>query len=536
VLVIQRKIYGNEHPRIAVTLQNLGVTYFDQQKPADAEDSLSKALAMQLRFRDNARGDVILTAGNLARALLQQGKRVEADQLIQTIIPPGAENQFEYFGPLCFRAQYYVQSRRLAEAALEMAAATKLKPDDGFSRLRLSCLRLLAGELAVFRRERSGMLTRFRSIRVPGVAEHIATACLLAPLAGADLMMAGELADLAAEQMPDDLGVARTKGLAQYRRGDFSGAQSWEKKALGHQRMDSASKVAAQTVVALAQLQSGETNAALGTLTAGRDARRKMPGWNPMNVFEMNWHNVLIAEILWHEAEVTFIPILQQERQSPGQSSSHLQLLADLLLSARQWDEALTLLAECAARQPEDTLLGLQLATYQTWFGKEAEHAATSRRFLEYAKGTTNAFTAERAAKAFCVRPSSDAALLAEALSVARHAVELGRDPSAMPYFQLALGVAEYRNGHLPEADKALAVAEESGKGNFRVQAPAQLFRAMSLFRQGRTNEAQRLFADPSVVFRASPSDERNPFMSGGDHDDMVTWLALKEAKALLQP
>ncbi len=536
VLVIQRRIYGHEHPRIALTLQNLGVAYLGQQKPVDAEASLSKALAMQLKFRDHARGDVILTAGNLAVALLHQGKRAETDQMIRTLIPPGAENLFEYYGPLSFRAQYYAQSRRFAEAAVEIAAAARLKPDDGLSRIRLSCVRFAAGDLTVFQRERSDMLTRFRSLRDPRVAEHIATACLLAPMAGADLMIAGQLADLAAEQMPDDPWVARTKGLAEYRRGDFPAAQSWAKKALGQEKTDSPTKVTAQTIVALAQLQSGETNAALTTLIAVCDARREMPGLNAMNVFEVNWHNVIIAEILLHEAEATFIPILQQERKFPGQSASHRQLLTDLLQSAGRWDEALALLAERAAREPEDTLLTLQLAIYQTWFGKEAEHAVTSRRFLQYAKGTTNAFTADRASKAFCLRPSSDAALLAEALSLARRAVELGRDTNAMPYFQLALGLAEYRNGHLIEADKAFAAAAQSAKGNSRVQAPAQLFHAMSLFRQGRTNEAQRLFADSSAVFRAPPSDERNPLTSGGNHDDMIIWLAHKEAKALLQP
>jgi hypothetical protein len=67
--------------------------------------------------------------------------------------------------------------------------------------------------------------------------------------------------------------------------------------------------------------------------------------------------------------------------------------------------DALMDLATLSAAKPDDTLLLLELATLQAWFGQDKELAATCRRGLELAKDTAVPETAERAAKVCCLLP-----------------------------------------------------------------------------------------------------------------------------------
>jgi len=174
-------------------------------------------------------------------------------------------------------------------------------------------------------------------------------------------------------------------------------------------------------------------------------------------------------------------------------------------------------------------LLSLQVAALQAWFSRDTEFATTLRRAIEFANGTTNPATAERAVKMGSLRPSTDKAQLEASLVLARRAVEFGKNC----WLQMALGMAEYRNGHYAAADEALsAAAAQAGKDN-NVSGTSAFYRAMSLFRQGKETEARRLFTEAADRMKPLPADEKNP-LTGGSHDDLILWLAYKEAKALV--
>jgi tetratricopeptide (TPR) repeat protein len=210
--------------------------------------------------------------------------------------------------------------------------------------------------------------------------------------------------------------------------------------------------------------------------------------------------------------------------------------VANSYADAGRLAEALQLWAESSARLPNDTSLALKIAALQAWFGKDADHAVTSRRVLKLAARTDDASTAERAAKAYCLRPSADPQLIESALTLARRAVELGRnDPNLLPWNQMTLGMAEYRHGSFQAAHQALSAAEIAGKENPLVQGPARLFHAMVLFRQGKETEARRLFAEAEAQMKPLPNDAMQPLANGAGPDDVVFWLAYKEAKALLE-
>ncbi len=128
------------------------------------------------------------------------------------------------------------------------------------------------------------------------------------------------------------------------------------------------------------------------------------------------------------------------------------------------------------------------LAAVQEWFGQHERYAATRRRSLAFAKGTENALTANRAARAGALRPSTDPAELEAVLALGRKAVDINKGEWEL----LALGMAEFRNGHFAAADEALLATAKAGQRSQRAGIAA-FYRAMSLFQQGKKDEARNL-------------------------------------------
>lgn len=231
-------------------------------------------------------------------------------------------------------------------------------------------------------------------------------------------------------------------------------------------------------------------------------------------------------------ARLALMEMGQDPKQKPGR-------LVEAEFSARHAIR-LNLLKGCEdelrrfeATHPGDLVLSMRFAALDAWFGREKELAATCSRILEFAKNTKDATTAERAAKICSLRPSDERTREA-ALGLARRAVELGKTHGFLPYFQMALGVAEYRSGHWALAEQALAAAGESGQGNPHVEGPAAFYRALSLLRQGKPAEARQLAAGAVAKMKPLPRDEKYPLAGDVSADDLIVWLAHKEAMEVL--
>jgi tetratricopeptide (TPR) repeat protein len=207
-----------------------------------------------------------------------------------------------------------------------------------------------------------------------------------------------------------------------------------------------------------------------------------------------------------------------------------------VLESTGRTREALPHLATFSAAHPRDTVLFLKVAALQAWFGEEKELAATRERILSIAKDTNDVSMAERAAKACSILPSTEKAKLDAALALARKGVELGNGGEWWEWSLLALGMAEHRCGNDAAAQEALLSAEKAGPNNPIIAGIAAFYRAMSLFRQGKSDEARKLAIAAAGQMKPLPIDEQNPLPSNAHPwDDLILWLIYKEAKKMIK-
>ncbi len=182
---------------------------------------------------------------------------------------------------------------------------------------------------------------------------------------------------------------------------------------------------------------------------------------------------------------------------------------------------------------PGDGLILLQSAGLLAWFHRDAELAAICRKARENAKGTRFPTIADCAAKSSSLRPLDDPTNRAATLSLARVAWELGKDHADKNWFRMGLGIAEYRAGHDEAAVETLRALIGDGSQLFSVTSAFYL--AMSLSRQGKDAEARRVATEASSRMKPLPLDETNPLAGGANHDDLILWMAYKEAAALLK-
>jgi tetratricopeptide (TPR) repeat protein len=216
----------------------------------------------------------------------------------------------------------------------------------------------------------------------------------------------------------------------------------------------------------------------------------------------------------------------------PEQKILNAQAAADREIAADRTPDALAHLVMVSAAKPDDTILALRVAGLQAWFGQDKELADTCGRALESARGTFDPMKWGDLARICCLRPTPNTARREAALALARKAAELAQEDFTV---KLTLGMAEYRSGHFAEADAALIAAADGAKNNAPVTGRATFYRAMSLFRQGKETEARNLATEAAAKMKPLPKDEKNPLAGGASPDDLILWLAYKEAKGLIQ-
>ena len=214
------------------------------------------------------------------------------------------------------------------------------------------------------------------------------------------------------------------------------------------------------------------------------------------------------------------------------------------LIEARRIPEALRHAAAAAELNPKDWALDFHFATLHSWFGSNTVTEAMSARLLAREARTRDAYMACAVVRIASLQTLPDPDVRMDVLELARRSVELGRNNAvSLPWFQLGHGMAAYRQGEFAEAEAALQEALLGARNlgvRFRprdwemLESTVAFYRGMSLLRQGHKAEAAAVIANGEAKMKPLPADTNHPLADRADYNDLLSWLACKEAKALL--
>lgn len=214
--------------------------------------------------------------------------------------------------------------------------------------------------------------------------------------------------------------------------------------------------------------------------------------------------------------------------------------------------EAMDLLAECAPQMRDDTFANIMLAHLQLWFGRKEEYNKTRRWMLDYAKNNGKDLRSrpdilERVMMLASFAPlenESQRQDLKETLRLRDEIREAGvgiteRSPSPA-WRSMITGMACYRLGDDKRAEAAFAEAGRlMDKTDKKAKKPANrsrvnLYRAMSMLRQGKQVAARRLYDETAAAIKPPPSQEQ-PLLNCSDAsgEPITAWLACREIQEL---
>jgi tetratricopeptide (TPR) repeat protein len=528
VLALSRKVLGPEHPETLMAMNNLASSYADADRKDEALKLREEVLALRRKVLSPEHPDTLGAMHGLAFSYADAGRKAEALKLREELLTlrrkvNGPEHPYTLLAMNDLAISYSDAGRKdealkLREAvlALRRKVLGPEHPDTLGAMHNLAISYADAGRKDEALKLREEVLTLRRKANGP---EHTDTLKAMHNLAisYADAGRKNEALKLCEEVL------------------------TLRRKVNGPEHPDT---LLAMHNLAFFYADAGRKDEALKLQEEMLALRRKVNG--PEHTDTLKAMSGLASsyadagrrdEALKLEEEILALRRKANGPEHPDTLSAMRNLAISYLEDGRQ-GEATALLEKVCELQPKNTDASLTLATWQTWFGRDADYEATRRRLVQWAEGTDQASTAERAAKAYCLRPSTDEAMLTKVRHLAQQAVKLGKSDPWLVYYRTALGLAEYRSGQYAAAEKVLSVAEQTA-GDFQdPERIARLFRAMSLFRQDKTEEARRLFGQAQAQMPPLPKDESKPVedRSSFSPDVLITWLAYKEAKALIEP
>ena len=228
--------------------------------------------------------------------------------------------------------------------------------------------------------------------------------------------------------------------------------------------------------------------------------------------------------------------------------------LARCYATAGRTREAMDLLAECAPQMPDDTFVNLLLANLQLWAGLDDDYNKTRRWMIDYAVARRGGMRnrpdiLERAILIACLAPLENPDQGSELLATLARCDEIRAAGGRPKIFEpapawrgLAAGMLHYRAGDYEKADAALSetlrllegcATWENTPAN---RAGVNLYRAMSMLKQGKDGEARQLYMEASKAI-ISPQSAEQPLLGNWDAQGtpLIARLAHREAKAIFE-
>ena len=249
-----------------------------------------------------------------ASDLARDGKLAEAEVPLNRLLVETNDNTDQTAQILVLRAKVLARSGNWQQAAADLAQVTQLTPTEYFNWYMLTPVLIQSGKIADYHALCKAMLDRFGSTTQPGIAEVTAKTCLLLPsaLGPDDLNLAAKVAENAvsfSEKGDRMYWRLMTKGLAEYRQGQFTNAiETMQLSQKSMTRLPVAAlacKADSYFVTALARHQLQQSGEARAALASGLEiVQKKLPKLDGGDLGE-TWFDVLPAYILMREARET---------------------------------------------------------------------------------------------------------------------------------------------------------------------------------------------------------------------------------------
>ncbi|MES2924009.1 MAG: tetratricopeptide repeat protein [Verrucomicrobiota bacterium] len=582
-LALQRQVNGPEHPVTIIAMGNLAQAYHDTGRHDEAHKLRSEALALQRQVNGPEHPNTLIAMGGMASCYYHSGRSDEALKLREEVLPlhrkvHGPEHPATLQAMLSLAHSYDTSNRRDEALTLQeeaLPAFRKVLGPEHPETLRLMRTLDAARRDAGRRNEELKMgEEELEVLQKANGPEHPDTLLRMRKLVIAysnagrrdDALKMGEgelelRLKVNGPEHTETLGAMTNLATFYRDLGRLTEAVNLQERSLAikrrvlptdHPYLGTAFRTMADLYAKVADsyLAKGDPVQAVEALSDLVERAKNMedpPGWNTAAAIgqlakcHVRKGDYPAAEVLAREAFAILTKTLGPKDRLTIVARDEL---AQALSLQGKLPETISFLAEASVLQPEDTVFSLRVSALQMWFGKDAEHRTTCQRLIEQAEQKPADVGTERAVKALCLSASPDPALLARALSLARHAADLVANKQQRGWYQLTLGMAEYRSGNDEAAERAMLSSEESaelssnGNSFYRacIEGTARLFRAMIRFRQGKPADAQKLFTETEAQMIPLPGAAHEVLVNVFNHDDLVFWLAYKEAKALLQP
>ena len=323
-----RKLFREQDPEVADSLNDLAATLLAQGKTGEAESALREVISVAKNSNNRSSSDFVLPFNNLSELLLQRGAVAEAEAVFRdrayvlyslagtngdllgtagTIKMSASSPELDSptkAGYLELRAFLLGRHGQWQAAANDFSEACKLDP--GFPAFALGPLLVEIGDTPGYRAFRRRLLARFNFTEDPQTGAEAVMGMSLRP-AESEYSPPSRLVEAIVTQDTNDVRQAYfqlVRALAEYRQGRFSSAEQWSKRSLSARAAKQVTAVAASAVQAMAQQQLKRPDEPRKTLAEAVElAQAKLPRLESGDLGE-DWPEWLIAHILLREAKL----------------------------------------------------------------------------------------------------------------------------------------------------------------------------------------------------------------------------------------
>jgi tetratricopeptide (TPR) repeat protein len=269
-----------------------------ERRQAELREQAELGLALERRMREMASvGDKFMTAGRY----MSQGMMDKAEEVMAEV-PSNIPQSSVIYNTL---GEVYSRRGDWHAAIRNFSKSAAADPTNHIAYHNLAPLLVQVGDMDGYRSHCQRVLNQFVETKDPVIAERIAKDCLMFPPPTENLKRLGKMADTAIAANPTNNAwpyFQLVKGLAEYRLGQYAGAEDWLGK-VGLRAGVPARDAEVQATLAMAQYRLGQTNAAQAALAEGiKIAETKLNRSD-----RIDWNDQIIAKVLLREAHTLIV-------------------------------------------------------------------------------------------------------------------------------------------------------------------------------------------------------------------------------------